>query len=154
MNPWCRTPVNQNPYRASAFRIAGVPREVTRRRTVAQLIAQTRQIVRTDPSAHLVEGVPVTEAEVNAAEAVLLDPERRIVEELLAHAAERLPMERLRELTAELRGQLSQSPTTSGVLAPWLFRQWLEKLRRCVPADLPAADASLGSLELELEPPF
>jgi hypothetical protein len=87
INPWRRGPLTVNPYYRTAFAVTRVPREVVQRKTVVGVIGQTRKVVRTDPRAHELVGGPVTEPELNAAEQILLDPHRRVIEELLTHAA-------------------------------------------------------------------
>lgn len=155
MSIWRRGSLEENPYVRTAFRVARVPREVVRHRSVAELVAQTRRLVSADPKGHLIRGEPVTEAELNAAEQVLLDPARRVQEELLHHAEERLPLKRLRDLARELDAALADPdegplPVRSyEALRPWsasLVADWL--------ATLPRPDPSLGALELELLPPF
>lgn len=100
MNIWRRGPLNKNPYYRTAFRITRVPREITSRATVVKMIGQIRKIIGGNPSAQTVQGVSVEKTDINAAEQVLLDPKQRILEELLGHAAEELPLARIRKLAA------------------------------------------------------
>lgn len=155
MNVWSRGPVTHNPYTRTAFRVARVPREVVRRRTVVQLIGQTKQLVDSDPERHRIGGRAVTPAEINAAEQILLDPGRRVLEELLEHAAEELLLDRIKALdraAAEAMRDDDQEPlpvTNLSGLASWgsdLVEQFLDAV--------PGADPSLGALELRLVPPF
>src|SRR4051812_33324190 len=101
MNVWRRGSPTVNPYDRTAFAVARVPREVTRHRTLVQLLGKARQVVRADPQAHVLPGGPVTESEINAAEQILFAPQKRIVEELLTHATEVPPLERVRQLARE-----------------------------------------------------
>jgi hypothetical protein len=155
MSIWLRGSLLVNPYYRTAFRVARVPREVTRHRTVVQLIGQTRQLVNADPSAHSIGGDPVRASEINAAEQVLLDPVRRILEELLEHAAEKPPLERARQLLREAAGAMEApaGPAAGplnwkalGLLGPAL----IDELLRTVPGPGP----SFGALELDTPPPF
>lgn len=155
MNLWRRQPLTENPYYATAFRVARVPRETDRHRTIVQLIRQVRQIIKAEPGAHVIRGVPVSEAAVNAAEQILSEPHQRILEELLTHATERLPLARVRKLAAEAAQAMASEPggplpvKNLRALDSWAraaFAQFLD--------DAPAQDPSLGALELDLIPPF
>ncbi len=155
MNVWRRGSLTENPYYRTAFRVGRVPRDVVRHRTVVQLLGQTRRIVAADPQAHTVHSEPVTDAMLNAAEQVLLDPKQRIVEELLEHAPEEPPLERVRQLAQQAAALLAaddDGPPVPGnleVLRPWagaLVEQFLEAV--------PGPDPSFGALELDLVPPF
>lgn len=155
MNVWRRGSLTQNPYARTAFRVARVPREVVRHRTVVELIVQTRQLVGADPKAHTIGGRPVDLAEINAAEQVLLDPRKRILEELLEHATERPPLQRVRKLAREAAEAMASdgggrlAVTNLSGLEPWvgrLVRQFLD--------GLPAPDPSFGALEMDVPPPF
>ena len=142
MSVWRRGPLTENPYVRTPFRVARVPREVVARRSVVQLISQTRRMVATDATAHTIRGEPVTPEKLNAAESVLLSPEQRIVEELLVHATEAPPTKRIRELgrqAAEAMAALAPGPlglTNPKALACWLAdlaRQYLDTVE---PADI------------------
>jgi hypothetical protein len=155
LNIWRRGSLLENPYTRNAFRITRVPREVVRHRTIVQLIGQTKRIVNTDPSAHTVKEKPVMIAQVNVAEQILLDPKQRILEELLTHATEMPPLERVRRLAADAAAVMAVSdterlPVTNlGCLEPWalaMARQFLDSI--------PGPDPSFGALELDFVPPF
>lgn len=153
MNIWRRGPLDKNPYRRTAFRVARVQREIVQHRRLVQLIGQTKLIAQ-DPRAHLIGGEAVSLAEINAAVQVLLDAKLRIAEELLEHATERPPMDALRKLAREASEALlyeSKEMATSNYdgLQIWvqdLVQQYLE-------TTLPASP-SFGALELTLVPPF
>ena len=155
MNIWQRGTPTTNPYCRTAFRVARVPTDVVRHRTLVQTIAQTRRIVNTDPRAHSIEGVSVSLAELNAAEKVLLDPRSRIVEELLEHATEPEPLGPVRVLAAKVAAALSpgsrELPAVTNLrgLLPWaqaLVNQFLE--------ENPGPDPALGDSEPTLLTPF
>ncbi|MGE0129089.1 MAG: hypothetical protein AB7U82_13505 [Blastocatellales bacterium] len=159
MNIWRRGLLTQNPYYRTPFRIARVPREITRHRTIVKLIGDTRQLVNRDPQSHRINGSPVTDAEINAAEPALTDPKRRIIEELLEHAAEEPPLGPVRKLAQEVAEAMAvdspERPSETWMvndlgalqgLATSLIRQFLEQA--------PQHSPSFGALELEIVPPF
>jgi hypothetical protein len=155
MSVWRRGSLSKNPYRRTAFRVARVPREVARHRTIVELIGRTKRIVHTMPQEHVIDGKQVTLTEVNTAEQILLDPKQRILEELLEHAIEKPPLERVRKLAAEAAHAMSiekteQLPITNlTALQAWagdLVQKFLE--------DAPGPDPSFGALELDIIPPF
>lgn len=155
MNIWRRGSLTQNPYYRTLFRITRVPREITRHRTIVTLIGQTRQLVNADPLSHQINGSPVTDAEINAADPALTDPKRRIIEELLEHAAEEPPLGQVRKLAKEVAEAMAVDPSEKLTindlsalegLARSLIRQFLEQA--------PQSSPSFGALELEIVPPF
>jgi hypothetical protein len=122
---------------------------------VVQLIGQTRQLIHTDAQAYVINGEPVSDTQINAAEQVLLDPVRRVMEELLEHATERPPLERIRGLArdvAQMMQPLSEQDIGQSnwraleLLAPEIIREFLSKV--------PSGDPSFGAMELETPPPF
>lgn len=154
MNLWCRGSLGKNPYVRNAFRVARVPRETVQRATIVRLIGQTKRTVNTDPRAHAIAGEPVTPAEVNLAEQLLLDPAQRIAEELLVHAAERPPLEHVRRLSGEAADALRGAET--GPLAVTNFSSllgWAHDLAR-QEVDQDRDGMLFGALELTLVPPF
>lgn len=151
-NLWLRGSL-VNPYYRTAFRVARVPREVVRHRTLVQLVSQTRQLVETDPKAHSIGGLPVTSSEVNTAQQTLMDPQARILEELLEHATEKLPLEAIRKLAQEVAQAMDAEGALSNpdikpleLLAPTLIREFLTAV--------PGTGPSFGAVELETPPPF
>jgi GTP1/Obg family GTP-binding protein len=154
MSLWRRGPLDKNPYLRNAFRVARVPREVTRHRVLVQLIDETKRVAR-DPEAHRIAGQPVTETEINAAEQVLLDARQRIAEELLAHAAERPPLEELRKLARQATQSLTGEERGKLVVKDLRrLEGWITALARRFLAALPGPDPSFGAWELNLPPPF
>lgn len=154
MSVWRRWPITQSPYARTAFRLARVPREIVRHRTVVQLIGQTSQVVASG-GAHVVSGRAVTVEELNWAEQVLHDPLQRLQEELIEHAAERAPTEALRKLdrrAAELMapGAASDDKAAAGEL----LRLGVGGLVEAYLGAAPPAEPSLGAAELELCAPF
>jgi len=154
-NLWTRYPLTHNPYYRTAFRLAGVPRETTSRRTLVMLIGQTRQMVRAAAQAHTVHGTPVSDAELNPAEAILLDPKQRISEELLTHATERLPLDLVRKLAQEAAAAL-QAEGAGRLPVDNLsgLQGWTRSLAQQFLEQTPAPPPSLGALELTVVPPF
>lgn len=146
MNPWRRGTATSNPYHRTAFRIAGVAREVTSRRTLAKQLQQLKYGLQRDPDALTIQGVAVTETDLNLAERILLDPGSRQVEALLYHATEN-PTHELQTVAREAVRRLSPPPgpyalTDVRWLLGWLAGQ----------PDEPAL--ALGALELTIPPPF
>lgn len=154
-SPWKRTAVTRNPYYRTAFRVGRVPREVVRYRTVSILISQTRQVIRTDPMAHTIQDKPVTEEELNDAEKILLKNETRILEELIEHPAERLPLDHLKSLELELRDSIQPAQALEDLeIRTEFLKGWLPELVDQALKDTGSPDGLLGALELELLPPF
>lgn len=154
-NIWRRGSLTKNPYKRTAFRVARVPRDVVRHRTIVQLIGQTKRIVSADTQAHTIGGEPVSEAELNAAEQILLDPRQRIVEELLEHATERPRLERVHRLAREAVAAMAAEDT--GRLPVTNLRglqSWAQALVQEYMDGVLGADPSFGALELDLVPPF
>lgn len=145
----------RNPYIRTAFRVARVPREALRRTTIIQLIEQTRRIIQANPSAHTIMGESVTGAENNQAKKILLDPRKRIIEELLHHAREAVPLDQVRKLAGRIVSEMTveeaeELPVTNlKGLESWariMVERFLE--------DNPCQDPSFGSLEMGIIPPF
>jgi len=152
MNVWRRGPLAQNPYLRTAFRVCRVPREITRRPTLLQMLTQTRNVTRADPTAHTIDGQPVTQEQLNVAEKILLDPTRRIAEELLHHATRTLPLKQVRELAERCaRAMLEETPDAAAGVNLRGLESWLADL---VAQGVAASDPSFGALELTLDPPF
>jgi hypothetical protein len=163
VNIWRRegSPIVENPYPWNAFQVARLPRWITARKQVVQVITSTRRIIQTDPERHQIEGSPVTAADLNTAEAILLDPARRILEELLEHAEEQPPLAHLQALAQEIEsslepeGTLEYDPTyltqprCRDILIGWTMQLMCQALEE---DDLP--DPSFGALETSLVPPF
>lgn len=155
INLWRRGPLNRNPYRYTAFRLARVPREVTDRGMVVELVAQVRQVSEMDPESHRVDGRPVAASDVNQAELTLLDPQKRVLEELLEHGFPGKARERLATLAAEAAGRLA--PSDSGprtwarkeALGAWLAEAFAEEL-----AKDPGISSRVGAAEVDLIPPW
>lgn len=154
MSLWRRGPLDRNPYVRNAFRVARAPREVTRHRILVQLIDETKRVAR-DPEAHRIAGQPVTETEINAAEQILLDARQRIGEELLAHAAERPPLDEVRKRAREAAKLLAGGEPGKLVLKDLrgLESTFTALVREFLAAG-PGPDPSFGALELNLPPPF
>ena len=155
VNPWRRGPITVNPYWRTAFRIARATRAIVQQRTLVQRITETRNIIRTDPTAHTVNGEPVTHEQLNAAEKTLLTPEERILEELLHHRAEQPPVEHVRKLLAQWSESSDDQPSSADAV---YSRKPLELImNHLVSRFLNTADApdpSFGAMELMLQPPF
>ena len=154
MNVWLKGPVTRNPYVRTAFRVAMVPREVVRRPSLVKRIAVTRRIASSSPEMNSILGVPVTLEEINAAEAVLLNPEERILVELLVHETETRDLRAVRSLVAEVEaaGPLPEAETMA--VRPAALRVWMEELLQQCLEEQPAADPEFGGMEMDITPPF
>src|SRR5947209_4791003 len=153
MNIWRRGSLLENPYYRTAFRVARVPPEVAKHATLVKLIGQTRQLIGGDPQAHTIQGQPVTAADVNVAESILLDARQRIAAELLEHTTEHPPLDQVRQLAQEVGAALA--PADAGPL-PATNLTGLYGWGDCLVRQLTAgtAGASFGALELGLVPPY
>lgn len=156
MKIWRHGNITNNPYQRTAFRVTRVPREVTRRRTIAHLIMQTKRMVKADPRSHIVEGKPVTLAEINKAEAVVLDVRKRILEEMMAHGREIPPLQRLEELTRKALDmiQYERKAESKDLVNHKALRVVLQDLIQLYLNDVQAPEPCFGALELTLFPPF
>ncbi len=155
MNIWRRGSLSKNPYYRTAFCVARVSCETTRHRTIVQLIGQTRRIVNTNLQAHMIKAEPVSDAEINTAEQILLDPKQRIVEELLQHTTEKPPLARIHRLVKKVTESMTsenieQLPVTNfGGLQTWarsLVHQFINGKSD--------TKSSFGAFELNVAPPF
>jgi len=155
MSVWRRGSLTENPYVENAFRVARVSPEVVRRHTLVQLIGQARMIVSTDARAHSIRGQAVTSEDINRAESILLAPQERILEELLVHATERLPLQRARQLMQEASAVLvREAAAPAQVRDLQVLRTWVADLVGQYLDGVKPSDAGFGALEMDLVPPF
>ncbi len=155
MNLWRNGPIYQNPYYRTAFRIGRVPREMSRHRTLVKCIGQTRKIVNNTPDRHVVNGEPVSMAELNSAEEILLDPLRRIREELLHHATEPPPIQRIKQLAEQILESLSEVADNPLEIRDFSWiDEWTAHLSERSLDDQPLTEQAFGPDELEIAPPF
>jgi hypothetical protein len=153
MNIWRKGSIHQNPYYRSAFRICRVPGEMTRHRTLVRTIGRTRKIVKTAPERHQINGEAVSDAELNAAEEILLDPQQRMAEELLYHATENPPLKRLKQLAAEAAGAMGGEEPLEITDFSWL-NAWAAILCERFLVEQPLTEIAFGPLALRMAPPF
>lgn len=154
-NIWLRNPLTVNPYTRTAFRVARVNRDVTRRATLVHKIIQTRQIVNADPDLHRIKGEPVKETDITKASEILQNPSRRIAEELLHHAKEAPPLEIIRRFQEKAIEILSRGDCEP--VEERNFRGLISWVDHIVSESLstdPAPDPSFGAGELGLTPPY
>lgn len=78
-----------SPYRATLFQILDLDPAEQNRATIRYRITRRRNRIRSAPDRHLLDGRPLTEADVNRAEAALADPVARRYAELCTPARER-----------------------------------------------------------------
>jgi hypothetical protein len=155
LNIWRRGSLLDNPYHRTAFRIARVPPEIIRRSTLVTMLGQTRRLVRGAPDAHVILGQPVTEADLNAADTILLDAKQRMLEELLEHTEEQIPLDQVRQVQSEVMSAMAD-PSSGPLVVENLaaVRAWVEVMLREFLAQSPTGHPSFGALELELVSPF
>ena len=155
MNIWRRGPLGKNPYARTVFRIARVERDKTKRKTIVKLIGRVKKIVKRDPRAHLIQGETVDEADINMAEKIILDPEARVVEELLEHLPEKLPLQRVRALITEAAEAMeAMAGAGAGDPDPWALLPWTREIAAAYIKENALPAPPLGHLELAVPPPF
>jgi hypothetical protein len=155
MNVWRRKLISQNPYLRNAFRVAMMPREATERVRIAEYLGEARDIVSADAQAHRIGGTAVTPEEINQAEAVLMAPEERILEELLVHSTEALSLDRLRQLDGRAAEAMTpRSEAVSVGIRPEALTVLLHDLVSMSTEQLPKSEPWLGALETGLTAPF
>ena len=155
MNVWRRSPLlSKNPYARTAFRVARVQREVVRHSTIVKLIGMTRNMVKADPEAHAIAGLPVSITELNAAEKILTDPRQRILEELLEHATERPKVDQVKQLVREVAEALAVEETGQQGFDQAGLRLWANGFVQQFLDSAHQPDPSFGALETGLIPPF
>jgi hypothetical protein len=101
-NIWKKGPLTINPYYETAFRVLGITRDVTSRAEIGQRIEERRQAVAMMPGFYNVGERPLTGSDITAAGQILSDPTRRILEELLEHRPESLPVDEVERVRARL----------------------------------------------------
>lgn len=155
MSVWLKGSIHNNPYYRTAFRLTRVEPEVMRHKTTVQLIGQTRKIVRSAPGHHQVAGTEVSEAELNQAEKVLLDPALRLAEELLHHPACPSAEKPLRDLAVRAEKRLAELAAESPTLRDygWLADFFQHGCARFLESERPLPVAA-GPLELNSAPPL
>lgn len=147
-------PITINPYRRTVFRIAMMPREVVDRAAIVGYLAEARDIAGLAPDSNRILGEPVTLEEINDAESVLLKAGERIGHELLAHATERLNLDRVRQLETDVSTAIAQCAAADltarrRALTPIL----LDFMRTYLDREA-ASQPWIGALEMDLAPPF
>lgn len=160
MNLWRRSPIDTNPYRRTAFRVARLPREMMDRSAVVESVAQVRQLQELDPEAHRLDGTVVGASLLNEAELILLDPRKRLLEEFLEHpdetAGNRAGHEGvIRSLCAEGLALLEVPGGSSGTWSNWVtVNAWIREVARSHLSESFGSEISLGAAELELASPW
>ena len=155
MSVWRRGPVTKNPYLRTAFRVLKASREVTGTTTLVRLISQAENIAATNPRARSIRGEPVTLEEISSAQTTILDPEKRILEELLVHATERPSTKRLKQLARMAAEAMAEDEEAPPRITNWkALRPWLDDLMRQCLADATPAEPIFGAMELAPVPPL
>ncbi len=91
-----------NPYYETAFQALGINRDVVSRPEIGQKVEERRQAARLMPGFYRLGERPLTDADVTQAAQILADPTRRMLEELLVHQPESLPVDELERLQKRL----------------------------------------------------
>jgi hypothetical protein len=155
MNVWMQRAITSNPYDRNAFRVTKVPKELVKHRTVIGQITRTKKIIDADSQAHKINEKEVSHAEINAAEEIILDPEKRIYEELLEHSTEKLKMKDVKKLIGEinmlLESDAGEKPPVSNFnfLKIWAMHLVIEHA-----SVFQDTSPSFGALEMKAIPPF
>ena len=76
---------DHNPYRQTPFQVLGLSPDVRGRAAIKARIKNRRTKIRNAPERFLLFGRTVSEAEINAAETLLEEPEGRVYAELCTH---------------------------------------------------------------------
>jgi len=149
MPVWRKGSLFENPYYRNAFRIARLPREITRHSTVVKIIQQTGQIIQSDPRAHVVAGKPVTASELNTAQQTLHDVQSRMEEELLAHAMETLPLAGLRKLGTEAAGVMESWGRPPEIADFSFLKPWARELEHEALEGIVKGWSAAGAADIE-----
>jgi hypothetical protein len=132
-----------------------VLREDVQHSKIVKLIGRTKRIVNTMPQEHTIDGKQVTLTEVNTAEEILLDTKKRIMEELLEHAAEKPPLERVQKLAMEIADAMAIEKTGRlSITDLTALQAWAGDIVQNFLENVPGPDPSFGALELGVIPPF
>jgi len=155
MKIWNIESITINPYHKTAFKIARVSREIENHRAMVQLIGQTKRIIKHDPKSHQVNNQPVNESQINKAESILLNPKKRIIEELLFHATESQPINHVTKSYSDIKKLLNINKDSNFLLQNTQFLKSFGKYfatRFVEEKQLP--HLSFGALEMRIVPPF
>jgi hypothetical protein len=87
-NPWAWRE-GRNPYRSTPFQVLDLPLDVRGRGAVKARVEKRRRRIASAPTRYPMFGKVLSEADVNAAEKEILDPESRLLAELRTHRPRR-----------------------------------------------------------------
>lgn len=152
-NIWLRGSIQTNPYDETAFQVLGISRDVVSRLEIGQKVEERRQAVRLMPGFYRLGARPLTDPDITQAAQILADPTRRMLEELLAHKPETLPVEELERLQTRL-----PQPDWPEELPPPRHLQFLVRVIQEMALDylskLPPVTAPPYPVNLDTIPPF
>lgn len=146
-------PITSNPYHQAAFKAVGMSRSVIAPDQVAQVIEQRRQALRAIPGAFQFDGRELTQSDITAARQILLDPNQRMLEELLEHQPEEFPSDELDRLYTRLVSLDWDMPPPNQPNTKFLLRV-AQELARQFADELPLADPAPYPVDGDLIPPF
>jgi hypothetical protein len=152
-NIWLKGSVKTNPYYETAFQALGISRDVVSRAEIGQKVEEKRQAVRLMPGFFKLGERPLTDPDVTQAGQILADPTRRMLEELLVHKPETLPVDELDRLEARL-----PQPDWPEELPPPRHLRFLlrviQEMALDALANLPPVDPPPFPINLDTIPPF
>lgn len=152
-NIWLRGSIQTNPYDETAFQALGINRDVVARLEIGQRVEERRQAARLMPGFYRLGERPLTDPDVTQAAQILADPTRRILEELLVHKPEALPLEELERLQTRL-----PQPDWPEELPPPRHLQFLVRVIQEMALDtlaqLPPVGVPPYPVNLDTIPPF
>ncbi len=155
MNVWMKKAITDNPYYRTAFRLTKVSRELVQHKTVVKQISRTKTIIDVNPQAHVINGQEASHAEINAAEEIIMNPEKRMYEELLEHASEKLNMKAIKNLIEEINILLEPDALDELQISSLNFlKAWAQHLMLEYVENTQEETASFGYLEMKVIPPF
>ena len=152
-NIWLKGSVKTNPYHETTFQALGITRETISRVEIGQKVEERRQAVRLMPGFFQLGERPLTNTDITQAAQILADPTRRILEELLTHKPEVLPVDELERLQPRL-----PQPDWPEELPPPRHLQFLIRVIQEMALDyltkLPPVNVPPYPVNLDTIPPF
>jgi hypothetical protein len=152
-NIWLKGSLSTNPYYENAFQIAGLWRDVVDRLLIQTAIVNRKQGLRVMGPEHYPLGRRFLESnDLNLAEDILLDANRRILEELLEHAPEHLPTGQIERFLARLTVPPPVGELTIRHLV--FMERVVQALAQELLVNLPVADVPPWPIDLTPITPF
>lgn len=102
-NIWKKGSLKTNPYYETAFQALGITRDIISLAEIGQKVEERRQAVKAMPGYYKLGERDLTQADITNARQILFNPTRRILEELLEHNPESLPVDEIERLQTRLK---------------------------------------------------